>query len=81
MHGIIRGDEKSNEMNDIKGKNKVKELMYYDIQCIDNGSGINISQIGNMLGKVLSGSKHGLRQTRGKFGLGAKMVRKSSLLY
>jgi DNA topoisomerase VI subunit B len=28
-----------------------------------------------MLGRVLSGSKHGIRQTRGKFGLGAKMVR------
>ena len=27
-----------------------------------------------MLGRVLSGSKHGVRQTRGKFGLGAKMA-------
>ena len=37
-------------------------------------SGIPAANIGNMLGRVLSGSKHGVRQTRGKFGLGAKMV-------
>ena len=30
--------------------------------------------IPDMLGRVLSGSKYGVRQTRGKFGLGAKMV-------
>ena len=39
-------------------------------------SGIPAANIGNMLGRVLSGSKHGVRQTRGKFGLGAKMVNK-----
>lgn len=27
-----------------------------------------------MLGRVLAGSKYGVRQTRGKFGLGAKMA-------
>lgn len=48
--------------------------MYYDIQCIDNGSGIPPEQVGDLLGRVLSGSKHGVKQTRGKFGLGAKMV-------
>lgn len=70
-----------------KGKSKVaaraagenKEKMYYDISCRDNGCGIAANQIGNMLGKVLSGSKQGLKQTRGKFGLGAKMV--SALLF
>lgn len=51
-----------------------KEKMYYDICCKDNGCGIAPEQIGNMLGRVLSGSKQGLKQTRGKFGLGAKMV-------
>jgi len=30
--------------------------------------------IPNLLGRVLSGSKYGVRQTRGKFGLGAKMA-------
>ena len=37
-------------------------------------AGIPSQNIGDMLGRVLSGSKHGVRQTRGKFGLGAKMV-------
>ena len=48
--------------------------MYYDIQCRDNGCGIPGEEIGELLGRVLSGSKHGIRQTRGKFGLGAKMA-------
>jgi DNA topoisomerase-6 subunit B len=52
-----------------------KEQMYYLIRCVDNGCGIAEENIGDMLGRVLSGSKHGIRQTRGKFGLGAKMVR------
>jgi DNA topoisomerase VI subunit B len=30
--------------------------------------------IPNMLGRVLSGTKYGVKQTRGKFGLGAKMA-------
>ena len=51
-----------------------KEQMYYLIRCSDNGCGIPEENIGDMLGRVLTGSKHGIRQTRGKFGLGAKMV-------
>ena len=31
-------------------------------------------QIPDMLGRVLSGTKYGVGQTRGKFGLGAKMA-------
>lgn len=31
-------------------------------------------RVPDMLGRVLSGSKYGVRQTRGKFGLGAKMA-------
>ena len=55
-------------------KEKEKERMYYTITVIDNGCGIPANSIGDMLGRVLSGSKHGIRQTRGKFGLGAKMA-------
>lgn len=40
----------------------------------DNGSGMPHAQIPEMLGKVLSGTKYGMQQTRGKFGLGAKMA-------
>lgn len=32
------------------------------------------AQIPDMLGRVLSGTKYGVAQTRGKFGLGAKMA-------
>lgn len=40
----------------------------------DNGSGMPHGDIPNMLGRVLSGTKYGVKQTRGKFGLGAKMA-------
>ena len=40
----------------------------------DNGVGLEHSQIPDMLGRVLSGTKYGVAQTRGKFGLGAKMA-------
>ncbi|KAG6509183.1 hypothetical protein ZIOFF_034574 [Zingiber officinale] len=40
----------------------------------DNGRGMPHDEIPNMFGRVLSGTKYGLKQTRGKFGLGAKMV-------
>jgi hypothetical protein len=52
-----------------------KEKFYYDVICRDNGCGIASDQVGAMLGRVLSGTKQGIKQTRGKFGLGAKMVR------
>ena len=55
-------------------KGDPKELSYYEVSCKDNGCGIAEKNIGDMLGRVLSGSKQGLRQTRGKFGLGAKMA-------
>ena len=40
----------------------------------DNGTGMPHKDIPNLLGRVLSGTKYGLKQTRGKFGLGAKMA-------
>ncbi|GMI11257.1 hypothetical protein TrVE_jg2972 [Triparma verrucosa] len=51
-----------------------KEDTYYIVTVKDNGCGMSHSSIPNMLGIVLSGSKYGVRQTRGKFGLGAKMA-------
>ena len=47
---------------------------YFRIQVRDNGCGMKHDAIPNLLGVVLSGSKYGVRQTRGKFGLGAKMA-------
>lgn len=40
----------------------------------DNGKGMPHNNIPDMLGRVLSGTKYGVQQTRGKFGLGAKMA-------
>jgi DNA topoisomerase VI subunit B len=40
----------------------------------DNGTGMPHNDIPDMLGRVLSGTKYGVGQTRGKFGLGAKMA-------
>ena len=40
----------------------------------DNGVGMAHGDIPAMLGRVLSGTKYGVKQTRGKFGLGAKMA-------
>ena len=57
-----------------KGKGKSSETLYYRVTVRDNGCGMKHEQIPNMLGRVLSGSKYGVRQTRGKFGLGAKMA-------
>ena len=47
---------------------------YFRISVKDNGCGMKHEAIPNLLGIVLSGSKYGVRQTRGKFGLGAKMA-------
>lgn len=55
-------------------KGKPKDAKYYLVTCKDNGCGMAPTNIGDSFGRVLSGSKHGIRQTRGKYGLGAKMV-------
>jgi hypothetical protein len=47
---------------------------YYRVTCKDNGCGMPHDKVPDMLGRVLAGSKYGVRQTRGKFGLGAKMA-------
>lgn len=50
------------------------EASFYRVTCRDNGRGMPHDDIPNMFGRVLSGTKYGLKQTRGKFGLGAKMA-------
>jgi DNA topoisomerase VI subunit B len=52
-----------------------REQLSADVSCPqDNGGGMRHEDIPEMLGRVLSGTKFGVRQTRGKFGLGAKMA-------
>ena len=47
---------------------------YYRLTVKDNGMGMSHAAIPDLLGRVLSGTKYGVCQTRGKFGLGAKMA-------
>jgi DNA topoisomerase VI B subunit len=54
-------------------RKKASQEGYFRITVKDNGCGMSHDAIPNLLGRVLSGSKYGVRQTRGKFGLGGKM--------
>ena len=47
---------------------------FFRVRCVDNGAGMPHAAIPSMLGVVLSSTKYGVKQTRGKFGLGAKMA-------
>lgn len=51
-----------------------KAQSYYRVTVRDNGLGMPHSEVPNMLARVLSGSKYGVQQARGRFGLGAKMA-------
>ena len=57
-----------------KQRKKAAQDAYFRIRVQDNGCGMQHSAIPDLFGRVLSGSKYGVRQTRGKFGLGAKMA-------
>ncbi|KAG7673745.1 hypothetical protein Ndes2437B_g01910 [Nannochloris sp. 'desiccata'] len=50
------------------------EKIFFKVTVKDNGTGMSHADIPEMLGRVLSGTKYGVKQTRGKFGLGAKMA-------
>ncbi|XP_021307975.1 DNA topoisomerase 6 subunit B isoform X2 [Sorghum bicolor] len=65
--------KKVKEAPSVRGKGR-GEAVLFKVTCKDNGRGMPHDDIPNMLGRVLSGTKYGLRQTRGKFGLGAKMA-------
>ncbi|XP_065866016.1 DNA topoisomerase 6 subunit B isoform X1 [Euphorbia lathyris] len=66
--------KKSKEQPAAKGMKGRGEASFYRVTCKDNGKGMPHDDIPNMFGRVLSGTKYGLKQTRGKFGLGAKMA-------
>jgi DNA topoisomerase VI subunit B len=75
-HNIEQNNEatKSKKATDPSPSTGSKQNQYYLITVVDNGCGMEHTAIPNMFGRVLSGSKYGVRQTRGKFGLGAKMA-------
>ncbi len=63
-----------NELLDITRYKKLeKHLDFLQLTVRDNGVGVPGSQIPNLFGRVLTGTKYGVIQTRGRFGLGAKM--------
>jgi len=66
--------KKPKEMSTTKSQKGRGETTFFRVTCKDNGRGMPHDDIPNMLGRVLSGTKYGLKQTRGKFGLGAKMA-------
>jgi DNA topoisomerase VI subunit B len=68
----VTPDSKKNSKS--KSKSKSKRSAYYRVTCSDNGTGMPHNKIPQMLGVVLSSTKYGVKQTRGKFGLGAKMA-------
>jgi len=65
-------DEVSNEFTATSAAEK--GVTFFKITCQDNGIGMPHDEIPQMLGVVLSSTKYGVKQTRGKFGLGAKMA-------
>lgn len=66
--------KKMKEPSAVKGPKGRGEASFFRVTCKDNGRGMPHDDIPNMFGRVLSGTKYGLKQTRGKFGLGAKMA-------
>eukprot|EP01135_Chromosphaera_perkinsii_P004316 Nk52_evm8s277 gene=Nk52_evmTU8s277 len=57
-----------------EGGNSSSSAVYYRVTVRDNGSGMPHADIPNMFGRVLAGTKYGVQQARGRFGLGAKMA-------
>ncbi len=51
-----------------------EKLDFLKLSIRDNGSGIQSEFVPPLFGRVLTGSNYGARQSRGRFGLGAKMV-------
>ncbi|KAF5179721.1 Dna topoisomerase 6 subunit b [Thalictrum thalictroides] len=66
--------KKTKEPSAPKGIKGRGDASFFRVTCKDNGRGMPHDDIPNMFGRVLSGTKYGLKQTRGKYGLGAKMA-------
>ncbi len=55
-------------------KTKEARVDFIELSCKDNGVGVPRDLIPQLFGTVLAGTKYGAQQTRGRFGLGSKMV-------
>lgn len=70
---LLETKKKEMEVKRAAAASKVAKV-FYKVTVKDNGMGMPDKDIPNLLGRVLSGTKYGIQQTRGKFGLGAKMA-------
>ena len=76
------GEDEPEEDNDNNKKKKGKKKgdasnkasQYFLVTVRDNGCGMSHTAVPDLFGRVFSGSKYGVRQTRGKFGMGSKMT-------
>ncbi|KAI3432870.1 hypothetical protein D9Q98_010453 [Chlorella vulgaris] len=67
-------DGKKKELEVKRAQASRADKVFFQVTVRDNGMGMAHKDIPDMLGRVLSGTKYGVKQTRGKFGLGAKMA-------
>ncbi len=76
IHVIIQKltKEEITKLLDVRSFDSSDKLDFLRLTVRDNGSGIQSEFIPPLFGRVLTGSNYGARQSRGRFGLGAKMV-------
>ncbi len=71
---LFTGQKKGKTTSAAEQQAGADSVMYYTVTVTDNGMGMRHADVPEMLGRVLSGTKYGVKQARGKFGLGAKMA-------
>ncbi|WP_455141625.1 DNA topoisomerase VI subunit B [Candidatus Hodarchaeum mangrovi] len=76
LHIVIQRlmKEEIAKLLNIKTFESSEKIDFLRLSVRDNGSGIESEFIPPLFGRVLTGSNYGSRQSRGRFGLGAKMV-------
>ena len=72
--GVEVGEKGAKKKAPSSKKISGKDQSFFQLKVTDNGAGMPHNEIPKMFGTVLSGTKYGVRQERGKFGLGSKMV-------
>lgn len=68
------GYKKLKKETNEKNLNRLENAEFYELTVEDNGIGMGWEDIPFLMGKVLTSTKYVLKQQRGRFGLGGKMV-------
>ncbi|MHA2363895.1 MAG: DNA topoisomerase VI subunit B [Candidatus Hodarchaeales archaeon] len=71
---LLSAEEIRNLLQVKEYKKGSAHLDFLRLTVQDNGLGVPEKDVPDLFGRVLTGSNYGARQTRGRFGLGAKMV-------